>query len=202
MSSLPLLEPCIPSLSPPSLHPNLREVFCCWPCLAQVYEEVLCWPPPAWGSPMTLPLGDVGTITARLPELSTLPGVNVPAVAACRSAPPSPPARSSSRASSPLPAGTGTFSPPKALAAAAVSTAAGAGSCSPGRLGAGDGLQWGPAGGGSTSNGEGLLAELDEQMGLPLCLLPQAYGQQELVEGPFAEVGRLSLVERLKHTTN
>lgn len=134
--------------------------------LAQVYEEVSCWPPPAWGEPMTLPLGEVGSISAKVPELSTLPGMAAPAAQHGGSRP-------SSRAGSARSSAPG--SPSGARTGHLVAAAPPGG---------------GSGGAASAAEREdvGWLAEMDDHMGLPLCLLPQAYGQQELVEGPFAEV--------------
>ena len=130
-----------------------------------MYEEVSCWPRPTWGAPLTLPLGEMGAISAQLPELSTLLGAAVPFSAGGAGS------RAGSRG------GSQTCSPratsaPVSKAAAAVHDSGGAAAATA-----------------AGNSGEEWLEELDATTGLPLCLLPQAYGQQELVEGPFAEVG-------------
>jgi hypothetical protein len=225
-----------------------------WPCVSfsanqnastQVYEEVCCWPPPAWGEPMTLPLGEMGAITAHIPELSTLPLLSSafdPSVAQLPAGPsgsgsspraagghdsPAPPAApadpaavatvgdSTAAALEEQLVAQGAQEPDAGAPAVAAATAAGGSTgASEGQPGTQDsegpelGGQEAAAAGASTAapdeqlgrmglqepavevvrEDDCLLAETDDATGLPLCLLPQAYGQQELVEGPFSEV--------------
>jgi hypothetical protein len=154
--------------------------------LPQVYEEVCGWPPLELGACMSLPLG-MGTLTADIPELSTLP------LSTLNTLPPPPGPAAANGAStqvlltpdnSPavkdLQAGGGSAALPPP-SAAAPPPPSGAQDC-------------GGSGGSSCVEFDvaaALLDELDLDTGLPLCLLPQAYGQQELVRGPFGEVRRV-----------
>ena len=156
------------------------------------------WPSPAWGAPMTLPLGEMGAISAQIPELSTLHGAEA-------ALPPGLPARGSrvgSRAGScagsapgsPRPGAPGRSPAPRGqgggMAGLAVAHAEAAAEAAAAAAAGAEQLAAGPGATVELEEEEDCwLAELDVATGLPLCLLPQAYGQQELVDGPFAEVG-------------
>ncbi|GAB4820709.1 hypothetical protein N2152v2_007755 [Parachlorella kessleri] len=152
--------------------------------LQQVYEEVCSsWPPPAWGSHMTLPLAEVGTISAAIPELSTLPALwSVAGGPAHRQQQQQPQQQGG------IAVGVAATESHGQLAREPQQSQKGgqlASVCMP-EEGQED-LGWPEA---------LLLAEMDDATGLPLCLLPQAYGQQELVEGPYTE---MDVYTPLKH---
>ena len=131
----------------------------------QVWEEVQQWPPLEWGQRMVLPLPVMaleGSLSVQLPELASLPSSCLPAAVAAAGLPPS-------------------------MAAAMRGAAEGA----DGSEGGGD-----DRGSAVAEDGEAVAAaaaclladELDGDSGLPLCLLPQAYGQQRLATCPHSHV--------------
>ena len=125
---------------------------------------------------MTLPLAEVGTISAAVPELSTLPALWPVAEGQAQQQGPQQQQQADVTAE----------------AAAAENQGQPARDSQQSQNGGQLESAPMPAEGQEDLDGPEtlLVAEMDDATGLPLCLLPQAYGQQELVAGPYTEVRR------------
>ena len=136
------------------------------PPTPQVYEEVLQWPPLEWGSRLDqhllglpLPLG------LQLPMLTTLPASALPAAVAAT-------LHRAERAEQPQAAEDAPAGAAAAQAAAAAQHGAVAGA---------------PVAAATAAQVAAALADELDGSGLPLCLLPQAWGQQELEPSPWGD---------------
>lgn len=171
LSHLPLfalLEPLARLVGPAVLSYGERA-------LRQVFEEVGRWPPLAWGERMDLPLlGGQHTLTVRLPMLTSLPASAVPAAVAAALGAHEPHQQQQQNGAAAEPA-----------AAAAGDAAAAAAAADSDAAAPGPAAQQ-PAVASPAQVAAALAEELDGT-GLPVCLLPQAYGQQELEASPFGD---------------
>jgi hypothetical protein len=179
--------------------------------LREIFEEVQRWPPLDWGSQMSLPLLGMEMLSVELPLLTSLPGSALPAAVAASlglqqpllpaavpvpQAPAQQPAAevegqqragsseaaadvaASSRAEPAAASEGGEVAQAQAQRGVDAATAAQSEAVSPPTcLAAASPAQVAAA----------LADELDGCDGLPLCLLPQAYGQQELAASPHGD---------------
>lgn len=174
-------------------------------------EEAQRWPPLEWGCRVELPLLGVEAVRAELPLLTALPGSALPAAVGATLGlhlPPGQPGQQQQQQEAEYGAAggrggaAGSSSSSLATGAAPVGGEAAANgslppasfaACSEGVGGAksdggADGAAaaaLGPAAASPAQVAAALAAELDGCDGVPLCLLPQAYGRQELAASPF-----------------
>ncbi|PRW56114.1 DENND6A-like [Chlorella sorokiniana] len=152
-----LVGPAALSYGPDTLQEVYREVHQHWPCLE-------------WGCRTDLPVLGLGSLQLHLPMLTSLPTSALPAaVAATLVDHPGAHLPEEQQQQQQQPGG------PLAPAAGGLHAGAAAGDAGH------------PATASPAEVAAALADELDEATGIPLCLLPDAYGQQELEPSPFGD---------------